>query len=678
MPQDKKQQKTRSGEFLAFIRESARELRKGEPVPKTLDEWKTLRGGIRKKLVSAIGLSTDKPDTVRARVIRTQDRKGYRIEHLVLQTIRTPDGWIEMPANAYVPTIPFGDPKPVPAVLCVHGHWQGAKQDPVVQARCIGLAKLGFFVLAVDAFGAGERGLGTALGEYHGEMVAATLWPSGKLLAGIQVYENMRAVDYLQSRPEVDGKRLGVTGTSGGGNQTMYVGALDDRLGCVVPVCSVGNYQAYLGAACCMCELVPGALEFSEEWGVLGLVAPRALMVINATRDGVQFSVPEARKSIAGARTVFELYERGDAIRHVPINSGHDYNQPMREAMYGWMKKHLAGEGDGSPLAEPEVKPEDRESVRVWPKDTRPRSFVSLPQFAQQQSLAAMKRHVVPKHAEHWESEAEWRVAWLKKQCRVPNAAKEAKVGRGGRSRQKFQKGQVEEFSVEAEQGLSLPIRWEAGKSLQGTLTLVLDTDGADAAVASSEFRAARSSGHDVAVVGLRATGDRAPRGNAVRRTVDHNASQWAMWIGRPLVTQWVTDVTRTLETLSRMIYRGKLPRLSLVGRGEAGILAILAAALDPKVTEVQTVGTAVSLVSDEPYAKGAIGVLIPGCLQTIGDVPQMMSLLAPRPLTITNPVSATGDSLDAVTAASSLAHTRATYRVLKAEAALRIDQAQG
>ena len=63
----------------------------------------------------------------------------------------------------------------------------------------------------------------------------------------------------------------------------MYAGALEERFKCVVPVCSVGNYQAYLGVACCMCELMPDALAFTEEWGVLGLTAPRGLMVINAT-----------------------------------------------------------------------------------------------------------------------------------------------------------------------------------------------------------------------------------------------------------------------------------------------------------------------------------------------------------------------------------------------------------
>ena len=72
---------------------------------------------------------------------------------------------------------------------------------------------------------------------FHGDMTAATLLPLGTPLSGLQVYENMRAVDYLLTRPEVDGDKIGITGASGGGNQTMYAGAWDKRFKCVVPVC---------------------------------------------------------------------------------------------------------------------------------------------------------------------------------------------------------------------------------------------------------------------------------------------------------------------------------------------------------------------------------------------------------------------------------------------------------
>ncbi|MFM8474878.1 MAG: alpha/beta hydrolase family protein, partial [Planctomycetaceae bacterium] len=292
-------QDTPRDRFLKWIHAEAARLQ-SEPatsLPQTLEAWPAHRTLLREQLAAAWGGFPKDHAPLEPRILDVLDRPAYRIEKLTFQTF--PGVW--MTANAWVPKRSGR----LPAVLCVHGHWQGAKQDPHVQARCAGLATLGFFVLAVDAFGAGERGIGRALGEYHGEMTAATLFPVGRPLSGIQVYENMRAVDYLISRPEVDPERLGITGASGGGNQSMYAGAWDERFKAVVPVCSVGTYRAYLGAACCMCEVVPGALTFTEESGVLALVAPRALMVISATRDAFQFSVGEAQKSVAGARSIF-------------------------------------------------------------------------------------------------------------------------------------------------------------------------------------------------------------------------------------------------------------------------------------------------------------------------------------------------------------------------------------
>lgn len=302
------QERGSSPTFLEFVRQQAAELRAADRPPATLAEWEQRRVALRRQLRAAWGDFPVSPCPLEPRVLGTLQRDGYRVEKVVFQT----QTGIWMTANAYVPDVSGR----APAVLVVHGHWRGAKQDPVVQARCLGLVKLGFFVLAVDAFGAGERAVGKALGEYHGEMVAATLFPAGLTLCGLQVYENQRAVDYLFTRPEVDGARIGITGASGGGNQTMYAGAWDERFRAVVPVCSVGNYQAYLGAACCMCEVVPGALQFTEEGNLLGLTAPRGLMVVNATRDAVQFSVAEARKSVAWAQPIFALYGHSEYLTH--------------------------------------------------------------------------------------------------------------------------------------------------------------------------------------------------------------------------------------------------------------------------------------------------------------------------------------------------------------------------
>src|SRR5947209_2560621 len=190
--------------FEQFIRSQARKLRENDQPPKDAKEWDARRKTLRERILENIGPAPEKPCDLEPRNLGTLERDGYRIEKLVFQS--RPDVWVT--ASAYVPKLKNGEK--VPAVLCVHGHWAGARRDPVVQARCLGLVKLGFFVLVVDAFGSGERYTKPAKGTYHGSLYGATLWPTGHTLLGMQVYDNRRAVDYLQSRPEVDGSKLGI------------------------------------------------------------------------------------------------------------------------------------------------------------------------------------------------------------------------------------------------------------------------------------------------------------------------------------------------------------------------------------------------------------------------------------------------------------------------------------
>ena len=280
---------------------------------------------------------------------RRSSATATAIEKLVFQS--RPDVWVT--ANAYVPVKDGQRCRPCWSSTATG---PGRRSDPVVQARCLGLVKLGFFVLAVDAFGAGERTPSRPAATYHGALYGSTLWPTGHTLlghAGLRQPPGRRLP--AARRQEVNGK-LGITGASpAAATRRMYAGALDERFEAVVPVCSVGNYQAYLQAACCVCEVLPGALTFTEEGDVLGLVAPRALLVINATRDGIQFSPAEAEKSVGPRQDDLQALRRADegAARR-RSSRGHDYNQPMREAMYGWMTRALKGEGKGEPIPEPE------------------------------------------------------------------------------------------------------------------------------------------------------------------------------------------------------------------------------------------------------------------------------------------------------------------------------------
>lgn len=644
-------------EYLEFVRKSAAELRVKDAAPATRDEWQKRRDELRKNLLAAWGGFPAEPCPLDPQNHGTLKRDGYAVEKVTFQT----RPGVRMTANLYLP-----DRKgKLPAILMVHGHWRGAKQDPVVQSRCIGAAKLGFVVLCVDAFGAGERGVGTALGEYHGDMTAATLLPVGLPLSGLQVHENMRAVDYLCSRPEVDGDRIGITGASGGGNQTMYAGAWDERFKCVVPVCSVGNYQAYLGAACCMCEVVPGALRFTEEGDVLGLVAPRALMVVNATQDAVQFSVGEAKKSVARAEAVFKLHGQPESVRHAIFESKHDYSRPMREAMYGWMALHLKGEGDGSPIREPEFKTENPEDLRCYPGDTRPQDFVTIPRFAAAEAKKLLAAKPEPKTADEWKAEAEKRRVALVEKVLGGFPKVEGRPPMFGAHQLTWH------FYYQPEPGIEVR---GSGDAVTGgrPLAVVLSLDGPDKARSSPAAAELGKAGWSVVTLELRATGSRALANERVGRAPDHNSAEWGLWVGRPLLGQWVYDVRRLLDGLN---LDAKAPGVMVVGEGPAGLVALCAAATDPRITKVAAVNTLASYVTDEPYAGQRLGVMAPGVLRDVGDVAHLAALAAPRRVVIAGGVGGSGKPLTAEQLKAAYEPAARVWGVLKAEKELVIEE---
>eukprot|EP00456_Euglypha_rotunda_P000451 TRINITY_DN1007_c0_g1_i4.p1 TRINITY_DN1007_c0_g1~~TRINITY_DN1007_c0_g1_i4.p1 ORF type:complete len:511 (+),score=120.46 TRINITY_DN1007_c0_g1_i4:291-1823(+) len=464
-------------------------------------------------------------------------------------------------------------------------------------------------------------------------MAAATLFPVGLPLSGLQVYENMRAVDYLCTRPEVDPERIGITGASGGGNQSMYAGAFDERFRCVVPTCSVGNYQAYLSAACCMCEVVPGALTFTEEGDVLGLAANRGLMVTSATRDAFQFSVDEAKKSVARAEAIAKLFKDAE-VKHTIVESEHNYNKPMREAMLGWMTKHLKGEGDGAPIAEPDFETEDPELLRCFPGESRPDDFVTLPRFAAAEAKRLLAKIEVPRSIDDWNSMRQHGLTELEEALgdmptRTPLNLKSERDA----------DGKFETLTYETEPGLTLTLHRNVIADA-ARIALVLDLDGgAEAASTGKLAEQLRGSGWMVAGVELRATGKAAVLRDTIGRAPDHNSAEWSLWIGRPLLGQWAWDVQRALDAVKEQ--DGKLPlEVTVIGVRTGGLVALCAGALDDRISRVATVNSLGSYVTDEPYVGQRLGLMAPAIVRDVGDVTHIAALMVPRPVIIAGAVS--------------------------------------
>ncbi len=655
--------------FDDLMRARARALHDKDQPPASRQEWDERRRKLRTAMFAAMGSLPDKACPLEPREVGVLKRDGYRIEKVLFQS--RPDVWVT--ANAYVPA---GGKGKVPAVLAVHGHWAGARRDPVVQARCLGLVKLGFFVLVVDAFGSGERYTKPAPGTYHGALYGSTLWPAGLTLLGCQVYDNRRAVDYLLTRPEVDGDRLGITGASGGGNQTMYAGALDERFRAVVPVCSVGTYQAYLRAACCVCEVLPGALRFAEEGDVLSLVAPRALLVINATKDAFQFSVGEAEKSLARARPVFRLLGAEAKLKHATFESPHAYNQPMREAMYGWMARWLRDEGEGKPIPEPKHDVEKSEDLAVFPDDRRPKGFLYPPTLAAREAKSLLARFADLKadHAEEWESTAVALRTKLRQQVfgDFPAAPKPAaKTGAPEKA------GDVTTLPlvIHPEPELPLPVlhRYRAGAKGKQPACVLLHLDGKSAALKHPLAAALLDAGWVVSAPDLRATGETKPANDAIAGAPDHNSAEHALWLGRPLLGQWVFDVQCLLDWLALQPGLDRR-RFAVVGLGQAGLVAVCAAGLlDDRVTAAAAVDAPVSYVTEQAYPAGThMGLLAPGLFR-VGDVPHLAALAAPRRLVVAGGVSSDGKAAAEKRLKEAFDFTASVYKLHRADAKLTV-----
>ncbi len=340
-------------------------------VPDSKEAWQKRRQAVREQMLVATGLWPLPEKTPLKPVIHGKiDRDEYTIEKVFFASY--PGHYVS--GNLYRPK---GKSGKLPGVLCPHGHWangrfyeaddktvaaqikQGAEKTPEgakypLQARCAQLARMGCVVFHYDMVGYADS---TAL-EHRKGFTDAEAELRLQSFMGLQTWNSIRSLDFLLSLPEVDAKRIGVTGASGGGTQTFMLCAIDDRPTVAFPAVMVST--AMQGG--CVCEncshlrVGTGNVEFA------GLFAPKPLAMSGAN----DWTIDIERKGLPELKELYQLYGAEDRVlaRCFP-QFGHNYNQVSREVMYNWFNKHLKL-GFDEPVVEKPFKPVPPKELSVY------------------------------------------------------------------------------------------------------------------------------------------------------------------------------------------------------------------------------------------------------------------------------------------------------------------------
>lgn len=284
-------------------------------------EWEKRKQELRKCIYSTLKLSPlpQKPDS---KPIITNKRKmeGYTIENFALETLPG----LYVCGSIYRPLKFKGK---IPVVLCPNGHFEHGRYNPDQQYLCVTLARLGAISVSYDLFAWGESLLQFKT-EDHQRSLAMI----------IQVMNSIRILDYMTSLKEADTNRIGMTGGSGGGSQTILIAALDDRIKVCASVASLSCYF-YGGCPCESGMPVHFCCRGTDNPEIAAMVAPRPQLVISDGKDWTDH-VPEIE--FPYLQKMYSYYGKTDLVKNVHIpDEGHDYGISKRTAVYEFMAQYL-------------------------------------------------------------------------------------------------------------------------------------------------------------------------------------------------------------------------------------------------------------------------------------------------------------------------------------------------
>jgi dienelactone hydrolase len=329
--------------------------------------WEARRERIRRQVLVSCGLYPLPPKTpLKARIFGRVERAGYTIEKVCFQTY--PGFYLA--GNLYRPRpTPKDESHPaarVPGILVTHGHWAVGRMADTdagsIPARAITFARMGCVAFTYDMVGYNDT---RQIPDHYGAQWAGDRahWLWSVSLMGLQTWNSVRALDFLESLPDVDKSRMAITGESGGGTQTMMLGAIDDRLAAVGP-CVMVSHSMQGG---CLCENSPGLRIDYSNMEIAAAAGPRPQIMVGATGDWTKTMMTIEGPAV---KSIYDLEGAGDRLKYVIFPFNHNINKTSRDAVYQFFGRVLLHDPAADSFTEPPYKMEPVEELRVFPDNT--------------------------------------------------------------------------------------------------------------------------------------------------------------------------------------------------------------------------------------------------------------------------------------------------------------------
>ncbi|MFN4257929.1 MAG: alpha/beta hydrolase family protein [Gemmataceae bacterium] len=641
---------------------------------KTPEDVRRRQQELRERFIAALGGFPDKTP-LNAKVVGSENHDGFILERVIYES--RPQHHVT--ANLYLPV----GKGPFPGVILPCGHSANGKASVSYQRMGIALAKHGIAALCYDPIGQGER---RQLLDNQGKAAIAgstsehTMTGIGALLIGqntasYRVWDGIRSLDYLASRPEIDPKRLGCTGVSGGGTLTSYLMALDDRILAAAPSCYITSLErlfATLGPQDAE-QNITGQVAFGMDHAdYLTMRAPKPTLICAATRDF--FDIQGTWTSFREAKRIYGVLGHGERIDLFEYDTTHGYPQPQREAILRWMRRWLQGiddaatEGEFPVFTDPQLQCTRTGQVL---EDFQGKSVFDL-NAEREQELATQRSQLQAKlRLDDFQDRVRQLIA-------IPDKIPSARLL--DQQAAEHPDYQLRKLRFVTEKGIQVPALEYTPKQMKPSAPLVLYVNGEGkgaGAAPGGPIEQFVKAGQRVLALDPRGLGETAPgprdTGKPSYFGPEYKDSFLSLHLNRPLLGQRVYDLLAVVDYVANAPTNKDTP-LHLVGVGVAGPVALHAAFLEPRIQQLTLDGSLLSWsnVVRTPISYDQLSNVVPGAL-AVYDLPDLAARLAPRPLTIRSTVDAVQKPVAQTVLEQTYAPCRAAYQKHKADQQLTL-----